>query len=323
MSLFAEKSKKVSVVNGGTPVLWREPVNIKSRNLFYGPGSAALAPAAPFRFIEEDTDGGSPKFKVRDAKNVEWSVKLGPEAQPETVATRLVWAVGYFAEEAYYFDRVVVKNLPLLSRGRDHVEGRNVVRGARFEPRRNNVKRGETWDWDKNPFSESRELNGLKVIMILLNNFDARPKNNHVLMVRGSRRGRLESRYVVTDIGATLGRTGGLGGGRSKNDLEDFRSAQFVVGVKDDRTVEFKYRTRPRKLGLLTVLYPPYYMGQAKTERDMGGIPAKHARWIGSLLSRLSDNQLRDAFRAAGYDRATIAGYVGAIRQRINLLIEL
>ena len=45
--------------------------------------------------IEEDKSGESSKFKVSDATGVKWSNKLGPEAQAETVATRLVWAVGY------------------------------------------------------------------------------------------------------------------------------------------------------------------------------------------------------------------------------------
>ena len=90
-----------------------------------------MAPVAPFTFIEEDKSGESPKFEVRDARGDVWKIKLGPEAQAETVATRLVWAVGYFAEEAYYADEVQVQNLPRLSRGMDYVFG-DVVRGARF-----------------------------------------------------------------------------------------------------------------------------------------------------------------------------------------------
>jgi len=78
---------------------------------------------------------------VRDARGDVWTVKLGPEAQAETVSTRLVWAVGYFAEEAYYFDDIRVDNLAHLSRGQNYVSG-NVVRGARFEPKRTNMKRG-------------------------------------------------------------------------------------------------------------------------------------------------------------------------------------
>src|SRR5688500_1989169 len=189
-------------------VIWRDPGNIDQRDLRFGPGSAEMAPVAPFTFVEEDKSGESPKFEVRDARGVEWTIKLGPEAQAETVATRLVWAVGYFAEEAYYADEVRVANLPRLSRGMDYVLG-DIVRGARFEPKRANMKKGSTWDWRDNPFEDTRELSGLKVLMILLNNFDARAANNRIIHAEG------EARYYVTDLGATLGRAGGLGGTRT------------------------------------------------------------------------------------------------------------
>jgi hypothetical protein len=68
--------------------------------------------------VEENKSGESPKFVVRDARGDEWAVKLGPEAQAETVSTRLVWAVGYFAEEAYYADEIQVIGMQQLSRGR-------------------------------------------------------------------------------------------------------------------------------------------------------------------------------------------------------------
>ena len=301
------------------PVLWRDPGDISLRNLRYGPGSASLAPVPPFKFLKEDKSGVSPKFEIRDARNVKWVVKLGEEAQSETVATRLVWAPGYFAEEAYYFPRVQISNLPRLSRGRKFVEARSFVRGARFEPRRDDVERGKRWDWIKNPFARTRELNGLKVIMILLNNFDARKDNNVIL--HDSQTG--EARYVVSDLGATLGRAGGLGGKRTKNNLRDFLSTRFVTGVEDNGTVEFDYDTRPTKLGMLTIFYPPYYFGEVRKEKSMRGIPIEHARWIGSLLSQLTDEQLRDCFRAAHYDRATTEAYVRSLRQRINQLRQL
>jgi hypothetical protein len=49
-------------------------------------------------------------------------------------------------------------------------------------------------------------------------------------------------------------------------------------------------------------------------------VPVNDAIWIGAQLSQLSDGQLRDCFRAAGYDRGTIEGYVRAVRSRINEL---
>ena len=55
----------------------------------------------------------------------------------------------------------------------------------------------------------------------------------------------------------------------------------------------------------------------------MRGIPVAHARWIGSLLNQLSDEQLRDAFRAANYSEGVRDSYVTALRERINQLTQL
>lgn len=55
----------------------------------------------------------------------------------------------------------------------------------------------------------------------------------------------------------------------------------------------------------------------------MRGIPVGHAAWIGSLLSQLSDRQLHDAFRAANYNEEVAAGYVRALRERIDQLTRL
>lgn len=87
------------------------------RHLLYGPGSPENAPIGPSTFVEEEKSGESPKFVVRDAHGDLWTMKnLDPAAQAETVSTRLVWSMGYFAEEAYYVDEVQIGNLPRLSR---------------------------------------------------------------------------------------------------------------------------------------------------------------------------------------------------------------
>jgi len=322
-SFVSARQKSEGPAAQGRPVAWRDPGDISARDLRTGPCAAEQAPAAPFTFVEEDKLGASPKFKVRDARGVNWVVKLGEEAQTETVATRLVWAMGYFAEESYYFDRVEVQNMPKLSRGQEYVEGRNAVRGARFEPRRESEQRVATWDWEQNPFAGQREFNGLKVIMALLGNYDIRPENNLIVAARDPRSGEAEARYVVSDIGATLGKVGGLGGKRSKNNLADFSSSKFVLGVEKGM-VKFDFKTKPKGMGFFASVFKPSYgKSQAQKERVMGNIPAADARWMGTRLSRLSDEQLRDAFRAAGYDQATMDGFVAAIRGRINQLAQL
>src|SRR6516165_4055956 len=103
-------------VGKGPPVLWREPVDIASRNLYYGPGGKPHEPATDLTFISEDTTGASPKFEAVDQKGVHWKVKLGIEARPETAASRLVWAAGYFANEDYFVAELHVRNLRHLHR---------------------------------------------------------------------------------------------------------------------------------------------------------------------------------------------------------------
>lgn len=319
-AVFAQKTEPAKPA--GAPVMWRDPGDVSHRNLAYGPGSAELAPAAPFTFVKEELTGESPKFDVTDARGVTWVVKVGLEAQAETVSSRLVWSVGYFADEAYYLDRAEIKNLPKLSRGQEFIENRSVVRGARFEPKRKNIARGENWDWETNPFLKTRELDGLKVMMVLLGNYDTSIRNNRILSTTNDA-GDLEARYVATDVGATLGKVGGLGGKRSKNSLEDFRASKFILGVENGM-VKFDYDTTPKKMGMFASLFKPSYRSsQAQKERVMKNISVENARWIGSLLGQLSDEQLRDAFRAAGYDQQTMDGFVAVLRDRINQLNKL
>jgi hypothetical protein len=321
-ALGQQKKKQKKVLPTGTPVVWRDPGDIASLDLRYGPGSADMAPVAPFTFVREETVGASPKFRVKDAKGVTWTVKTGVEAQAETVATRLVWAMGYFADESYYMDSVEIKNLPRLSKGQEFVSG-SVVRGARFEPKRQGVMRGAIWDWLKNPFVGTKEFDGLKVLMVLLANYDTRLDNNRIVYQKNPATDQWEARYEVIDIGATLGHVGGLGGTRVKNSLEHFLMTKFIVSVQNG-VVEFDYSTTPKGAGKFASIFSPGYgKTQANKEKAMRRIPVENARWIGTMLSRLSDEQLRDAFRAAGYDNATMEGFVKALRQRIDMLAKL
>jgi len=319
-SFSSGKFKKKKQHDDKNAVLWRDPGNIRKRDLYYGPGSKELAPVPPFHFVKEVKEGTLPKFDVEDARGVKWRVKLGPEAQSETVATRLVWAAGYNAEESYYFDHARIDGMQKLSRGQKYVDG-DSVRGARFKPHRKNVERGEQWDWNKNPFKNTRELNGLKTMIVLLNDWDVLKQNNKVIHVKDPS-GKVESRYTVADLDTTLGAVGGFGRHRSENNVQDFERRRMVSKVDKGR-VKFNYDLKPKKFGLVSLVYPPYFLRQRRNTNAMQKVPVEHAAWIGSILGQLSDNQLRDSFRAAGYDRATTERYVRTMRSRINELNRL
>src|SRR4051812_19690214 len=161
-----------------SPRFWVEPTDIETRNLYFGPGGEQGQPHGSLTFVAEDPGGTSPKFEVRDEDGTKWKVKLGPEAQPETVATRILWAVGFIANENYYLRITTIQNMPRLKRGQGFVTSEG-VRAVRLQ--RAGAKKIGNWSWGNKRLRGSREFNGLRVMMALLSNWDLSDRNNAVL----------------------------------------------------------------------------------------------------------------------------------------------
>jgi hypothetical protein len=288
-------------------VLWRHR-DVGSLNLIDGAGGKAHAPDphGHYRFIRERLEGTSPKFDVEDADGVRWKVKLGPEPQAETAATRLVWAAGYFTDEDYYLPAITVTGLPVLHRGQSFAAADGTVRGVLLERRLTGVKKVGNWDWFQNPFLGQRELNGLRVMMALLNNWDLKVVNNAIYEAEHERR------YLVSDLGASFGKTGN-NLTRSKSVLDDYVRSRFVDAATPD-FVDLVMHDRPF---VLTIFDVGYYRERVRMEQITRHIPRADARWIGQTLSELSPDQIRDAFGAAGYTPSEIEAYTTAVRKRI------
>ena len=81
-------------------VIWQEPFDLESRDLFYGIGGKKGEPdlSDTFRFVGKVTSGHAEKIRVEDSRNRRWTVKFGEEPRPETAASRIVWAVGYHTD---------------------------------------------------------------------------------------------------------------------------------------------------------------------------------------------------------------------------------
>jgi hypothetical protein len=284
------KTKKPKTLPRGVPILWKAPLDISSRNLFLGPGGTRMQPdLRRITFLEEEKGGYSKKFRIRDASGQEWVAKIGKEAQSETAAVRLVWAAGYETEVNYLVPRLTIP-------------GKGTFENVRLEARPHSEKRLVEWKWKDNPFVGSREFQGLKVMMLLLSNWDIKDSNNEIISVKGTDK----LRYIISDLGATLGKTGSLPFfwriTRSRNNPEDYLNASFVEDV-DDNFVDFKYSGKQREI--------------------FDDITVTQARWIGSLLSRLSRTQVRDAFRAANYTPEEQRLLTTAVLERIDQLVRL
>ena len=294
-------------------LLWQNPADIESRDLYYGPGSREHEPHGTFTFLQEDLDGTHPKIIVRDQHGVRWTAKLGSEAAPETAASRLVWAAGYFASEDYFARDLKVDGLPAhLHRGGKWISPGGMVRNARLKRHLEHEKKAGNWRWRDNPFVETREFNGLRVLMALINNWDLTDENNAVYDGADNRR-----IYMVSDLGASFG-AGRLTWptGRNMGNLAAYQRSKFITSVSGE-TVDFHTPGPDSPLFLAT---PKEYFAKVPLRRIGRHIPTQDARWMGELLGRLSNAQIRDAFRAAGYSDAVVDGFTSVIEARITSL---
>jgi hypothetical protein len=298
---------------GAPATLWHDRGNIESLNLFYGPGGKGHQPDGKFTFLKEDKQGTSPKFEVVDQQGVRWKAKLGEEPQSETAAARLLWAAGYFADEDYYLPELRVEMMPKLERGRQFVSGEGVVRNVRLKRSVKGQKKSGNWSWFKNPFVGTKELNGLRIMMALINNWDLKEINNAIYDEKGE-----GARYAVSDLGASFGETGNSIT-RSKSNPGDYIKSQFIQKITPEH-VDFFLSSRPFVLSAVDV---PNYVTRTHMQDIVKDIPLADAKWLGKLLGRLSDEQIRDCFRAAGFSSEEVEGYAAVVKERIKDLNQL
>jgi hypothetical protein len=277
--------------------LWQMPRDIATRDLLHGAGGARMLPTAdaPFTWVATDTTGYSPGFTVRDANGRRWDVKVGPEAQTEVVASRVLWAIGYHQPAVYYLPGWQLSGGP---------GGQQA--GARFRPEDSGEEVIGEWSWSDNEFIGTQQFHGLITTNILLNSWDWKTSNNKIYRAMdGSAPLR---RLVVRDLGASLGKTApsrllwflpisvrGFGQG-SRNNLDDFESVGFIKRI-DENDVEFEFDTI---YGSVVDLVRP-----------------SDVQWTAQLLSRISDAQWEEAFKAADYSRDVRARYIRKIKAKI------
>ncbi|HET7697363.1 MAG TPA: hypothetical protein VFK57_16735 [Vicinamibacterales bacterium] len=291
--------------------LWRDPGAVESLDLIAGPGGPSQAPAAPYRFIEEHSSGTQPCVSVRDANGRRWRVKWGPEVPCETFAVRLAWACGYFAEVTHRVAAGRVEEARALTRAASCLDEHGAFVDARFElddPEVLKLFEEHSWSWTDNPFLGTRELAGLKILLMLISNWDnkdqrdvARGSNTAIYVTRVSR-WRREAQYLIVDWGGSMGRWGNTVVTRGRWDAAGFaaQTPSFVTGVTSGY-VQFGYT------------------GQ-RTGDARANITPEDARWLCRYLGRVTDAQLRAALRASGATPEEEESFTASLRSRIEQL---
>ncbi|HEY6360803.1 MAG TPA: hypothetical protein VIX63_06840 [Vicinamibacterales bacterium] len=266
--------------------LWVDP-GPQPRDLFWGIGGTRYAPPADavFKIQAKDETGFSVSYDVVSPDGMEWSAKIGPEAQTEVVVSRLLWALGYHQPPIYY--------LPSWKLDLGGKEPR-IESEARFRPKLDHLERlDEYWSWADNTFSGTRPLKGLLVALLMLNSTDLKDDNNSIYALKEPWDG-ASGWFVVRDVGASLGETGKLFPRR--NWLEGFEKHGFIKNVGDGK-IEFEYNGRHQEL--LSMIEPA------------------DVQWAAKQMQRLTDQQWRDAFRAGNYADPVAGRYIRRIRQKI------
>lgn len=295
-----KKSKKQTAAptESGTPRLWEAQEDISKLNLYYGIGSQEEMPKPPFQFDKEDVTGTNPKIKVIDANGIKWNIKFDEEVHAEVASSRIVWACGYMVEESYFIPSGTVNGVSGLGRAKKFVGSGGSFTNGMFEKRPDDIaRRGINWDWEGNPFRGSKELSGLAILNTLLNNWDAKTTNNNVLGMYDDD-GKVVDWYLVADWGGSFGKMGGFTS-HTKWDLGEYNKQAFLDGASG---------------GQLKLHY------SGKMGSSLKSIPIEHARWFAGIIGQLSDDQLRDAFRAAGASPNEVEGFSRRLRQKINEL---
>ena len=292
----------------GQAVLWRAPGKITVSDWIWGPGGEAMAPKPPYEFVGEDLHGTNPKIRVRDAKGNRWTVKFGGENHGDVFASRFLYALGYVTQPSYYVASGTIDGVHDLKRAKAFVGRDGSFRFARFKLRDRKTpatSNGGAWSWNDNPFVGTPQLSGLKILMMLTSNWDAKDArdgaggNTSIDSRPGPNAG--QRLYEFDDWGATMGRSGG-----------------FFTRDKWDPA---GYEAQTRSFARITPAGAIQWGYRGKHNPDIvAGISVADVRWLMTYLSRVSDEELRAGLRASGATEAETAVYTRAIRERITEL---
>jgi len=268
-------------------VMWK-PVKISGRDTYWGPGGRAMFPnLKKVTFIKKETGGNNLKYRIKDASGRIWVAKIADESQPETAAVRLLWAIGYPTEINYL--------VPSMT-----IPGKGTYKNVRLEARPGNADRQGRWSWLDNPFSGTNELQGLKIMMALINNWDLKDDNNVIIQTGGERQ------FMISDLGSSFGKFAPISApilnrfGRSVNNPEHYAKSEFVKGIEEDGDLDMAYKGNFRSL--------------------YDDVKPEQGRWLVNLLKQLSERQIRDAFRAAHYSPSEVKMLSEAVRKKIREL---
>jgi len=164
-----------------------------------------------------------------------------------------------------------------------------------------------SWSWVNNPFRDTPQLNGLKIVMMLVSDWDNKDARdvdrdtNLGIFEEQSPMGLPRYMYLVADWGGSMGKWGNVAT-RDKWDAKGFASQtpDFVKGVHNG-LVDFGYQ------------------GQ-RTRDQVDNIRVSDVQWVLKYLGAITDDQIRKGLAASGATPQEMDTFAAALRDRIEQL---
>lgn len=261
-----------------SPILWTEPSAVEARDLFYGIGGRSGAPdvTQEFEYIK-----GNREKLLRDSRGRIWEIRKTGSSKAEITSQRILWALGYHSDQEYFVATARIK-------------GQNGLSDVALKLFNSDLRQKGTWSWASNPFVNSKELEGLLAVMLLINNLALDDNNNDIVV--DSPAG--TEIYYVSQINSAFSGSGGVFR-RDGANPNHYAKSTFIDKTKD---------------GYI------YFRCKVLNAREPARIKIESGKWISLLLSRLSDSQLSDAFRAGNFTSSESEAFVRAMRLRIGQL---
>jgi hypothetical protein len=288
--------------------LWRDPGRVETIDFSAAAGGATIAPKPPFRYMAEPAGGTSLKVLVSDGNGLVWRAKAGPEARADTFATRLAAALGYFSEIMWFLPetRIEVDDpTQRLPRPLDPV-GR--LTWAAFELREPDTQfLPEQWTWNDSRFSGTVELKGLKLLMILLSNWDNKDgrdaaRGSNIGVWERDDNGRRVRAFFVNDWGQSLGAWKSHFGNGTPWDCGAFtrQTGRFLIDASGP-ALRFGYRGH-------------------HTADFANDITRTDVRWFMQYAGRITDAQIQTGLLVSGASKEEQGCFTSALRDRLEQL---
>jgi len=181
-----------------------------------------------------------------------------------------------------------------------------VMAPVNVQPRDGPTQSIGSWDFGELGHEKLRELRGAGLLAAWLGWFDSRADNTKLRLVRDSNEVQLQ--HFFSDLGGGMGSGTGLFSPRGENPNDfswTFTSPEIVRGP-----------------GRMTTPFRIQHFKPTVPTAAFAAMTADDARWMARLIGQLTENQLRAALIASGYDNAEARIYLEKLISRRDQMIR-